>query len=248
MRLLLAMPDRRQSEEIRLRLYASWEGWEIEVCSFCSDALQLLWTREFDLMLLHEGLAGGSGNLVLEKLAAWHLPCPPRVLLMCDPDQPRSGRGDCYAPLSASPAQLCRLLIILAQKPLPILAIQDGKRLCGAIDSFLDELSMLRSLKGRHYAAWMLQHLVPSPLGEQQPLSDWYRLCAQAHGASAAGVERCLRVAVESVFTQGSMRGIERCFGEAVDPEKGKPTNRLFLQQSARLLRRRLTPSQTPAR
>ena len=50
-------------------------------------------------------------------------------------------------------------------------------------------------------------------------------------------VERCLRVAVESVFTQGSMRGIERFFGATVDPERGKPTNRAFLLQASQQIR-----------
>ena len=71
-------------------------------------------------------------------------------------------------------------------------------------------------------------------------MSQWYGQCAKVHHTSAAAVERCLRVAVESVFTQGSLQGIERCFGATVDPEKGKPTNRAFLLKAARLLRRRM--------
>ena len=64
-----------------------------------------------------------------------------------------------------------------------------------------------------------------------------YRDCAAAFGVSPASVERCLRVAVESVFTLGSISGIERCFGATVDPERGKPTNRAFLCQAAQRLR-----------
>ena len=69
------------------------------------------------------------------------------------------------------------------------------------------------------------------------PWVSFYRLCARAFGTTPTAVERCLRVAVESVFTQGSMRGIERFFGATVDPERGKPTNRAFLLQASQQIR-----------
>lgn len=239
MRLLVAMPGLRAAEEIRLGLYARWEGWEIELCTYASDALYLLQCHPFDLLVLHAGLAGGGGE-VLRQLTGWQLPCPPRVLFLCEAEERMQYRADCFAHPTASAQCLCRLVEILAQKPLPLLAAQGKQRLSLLIDSFLDELSMPRSLKGRAYTAWLLCHLTPSPAGEGKPMGYWYGECAQAHSTSAAAVERCLRVAVESVFTQGSMQGIERCFGATVDPEKGKPTNRAFLIKSAHLLRGRM--------
>ena len=240
MRLLVAMPGLRAAEEIRLKLYARWEGWEIELCSYASDALYLLRGETFDVLVLHSSLAGGSGAEVLRQLTRWQLPCPPRVLYLCDSDQRADLRADCFAHPQATADCLCQLIEILAKKPLPLLAMQGMQRLERLIDSFLDELSMPRSLKGRPYAAWLLCQLTPSPLGEEKPMSQWYGQCAKVHHTSAAAVERCLRVAVESVFTQGSLQGIERCFGATVDPEKGKPTNRAFLLKAARLLRRRM--------
>ena len=58
-----------------------------------------------------------------------------------------------------------------------------------------------------------------------------------AFGVSAGAVERCLRVAVEGVFTMGSIPEIERFFGATIDPDKGKPTNRAFLMEAASQLR-----------
>lgn len=240
MRLLVAMPGLRAAEEIRTRLYARWEGWEIDLCSYASDALHLLRGEPFDILVLHSRLAGEGGREVLRQLTSWQLPCPPRVLYLCEAEERGGLRADCFAHPAAGGEQLCRLVEILAKKPLPALAMQHRQRLQETIDSFLDELSMPRSLKGRHYAAWLLCQLAPSPMGEEKPVSQWYGECATAHRTSAAAVERCLRVAVESVFTQGSMQGIERCFGATVDPEKGKPTNRVFLIKAARLLRRRM--------
>ena len=68
-------------------------------------------------------------------------------------------------------------------------------------------------------------------------MGELYQACARAFSTTPAAVERCLRVAVESVFTQGSIRGIERFFGATVDPERGKPTHRAFLREAAQQLR-----------
>lgn len=239
MRLLVAMPDPARREAVCMGLYARWEGWRVEACGSAADALSRLREDRYDLFLLHEQLAGG-GLKVLQQLTALRLPCPPRVLYLCEPEQRSAATADCFAPPSAGVDRLCRLLEILMNKPVPALALQNRHRLVEVIDLFLDELSMPRSLKGRRYAAWILLRLTPSPLGDGQSVSRWYSLCAEAYGATSAAVERCLRVAVESVFTQGSIQGIERCFGATVDPEKGKPTNRAFLLMAARLLRERM--------
>ena len=52
---------------------------------------------------------------------------------------------------------------------------------------------------------------------------------AARHGMTAAGVERSLRLCVESTWMHGSLSALERFFGNSVDPERGKPTNREFL-------------------
>lgn len=56
-----------------------------------------------------------------------------------------------------------------------------------------------------------------------------YPLIGGRHQLSAAGVERSLRLCVESTWSHGSLAALDRFFGSSVDPEKGKPTNREFL-------------------
>ena len=56
-----------------------------------------------------------------------------------------------------------------------------------------------------------------------------YPMIAARHGMTAAGVERRLRLCVESTWMHGSLAALERFFGSSVDPERGKPTNREFL-------------------
>lgn len=56
-----------------------------------------------------------------------------------------------------------------------------------------------------------------------------YPLIGEKYGMTAAGVERSLRLCVESTWMHGSLAALERFFGSSVDPERGKPTNREFL-------------------
>ena len=73
--------------------------------------------------------------------------------------------------------------------------------------------------------AWTVVH--PPLLTDLQ--HGLYPLIGQQHGLSAGAVERRLRLCVESTWVHGSLPALERFFGDSVDPEKGKPTNREFL-------------------
>lgn len=58
-----------------------------------------------------------------------------------------------------------------------------------------------------------------------------YPLVARRHGMTTAAVERSLRLCVEAAWSRGRLEALERFFGQSVDPERGKPTNREFLQR-----------------
>ena len=58
-----------------------------------------------------------------------------------------------------------------------------------------------------------------------------YPLTARRHGMTPAAVERSLRLCVESAWSRGRLEALERFFGQSVDPERGKPTNREFLRR-----------------
>ncbi len=237
MRLLIALMEREPAVAVAARMARL--GYDVTLALDGKEALEQLLTGCFDLALLHACLPRLDGLCVLRALRERALLCPPRVLFVCDArlcDQPL-WEADCLAPLCAAPQRLCSLLSILSQKPLPKLAAAQSGRVARAVDAFLDELRLSPAYKGRAYAAWLLDRLIPSPAMEKRPMAQWYQACAEAFATTPAAVERCLRVAVESVFTQGSMRGIEAFFGATVDPERGKPTNRAFLMQAVERLR-----------
>lgn len=210
MRLLIAV----LSPGTARRIAAGMEirGFDALIAPNGTQALKLLSRERFDLLILHACLPELDGFEVLESLAALHHPCPPRVLFLCEPElcASRPALADAVAPICAAPEKLCALLETLAQKPLPKLQRLRQPRTAQAVDTFLSAISMDRRYKGRAYAAWLLEHLAPSPVLEERSMGQLYRSCARAFGTTPTAVERCLRVAVESVFTQGSMRGIER--------------------------------------
>ena len=237
MRLLIAVLNERTARRVAAGMER--RGLKTVLAQGGVQALDLLSRDRFDLMLLHACLPELDGFGVLEAFAALHPPCPPRVLFLCEPElcASRPALADAVAPICASPEKLCMLMETLAQKPLPKLAAAQAPRIAQAVDAFLCTISMDGRYKGRAYAAWLLERLAPSPALEERSMGQLYRSCARAFGTTPAAVERCLRVAVESVFTQGSMRGIERFFGATVDPERGKPTNRAFLMQASQQIR-----------
>jgi hypothetical protein len=234
-RLLMAMADPGRAETLATLLYSRWEGWQIAFCREAGAALEQLREGEYGMLLLCLGQTGNQR--VLCGLTGGSCLCLPRVLLLGEQALAASPKPDCTAPATAGTEQLCRLLEILRKKPLPHLATQMKQRLDALAETFLDGLSMPRSLKGRSYAAWLLPAFVVAGQDGAGAMGAWYRRCAEAFQTTPGAVERCLRVAVESVFTQGNMQAIERCFGATVDPDKGKPTNRAFLIKAAEYLR-----------
>lgn len=233
MRLLIVLWDQLRADAVCTCLYSCLEQVETVWCRGAEQAIGLLWAAEYDLLLL--GLGSWEDRLVLRWLAEGGTLCPPRVLLLAETGDAAADRT---VPPTAEPEQLCRLLLALQKKPLPRLAMQLEQRIGSAVVRLLDDLAMPPFLKGRRYAQWLLERIVPSRQADQLPVGEWYRQCALAFHTTPAAVERCLRGAVETLFTQGSMQAIERCFGTTVDPEKGKPTNRLFLLKAADHLRR----------
>jgi len=244
MRLLIVWPDRRQA--CLIQDVMEQQGWDVEMLHDGRDVLP--WRAGFDVLLLHLCLPGLDGFRTGDALEASAPLCPPRILFVAPPEwcvhRPRW--ADCTVSTGISAEGLCRLISVLAQKPLPKLAAAQSDPLSMLIGRFLDELSFKQRMKGRAYAAWLLERMVPATPGAELPLCTLYADCAQAFSTTSAAVERCLRVAVESVFTQASLHSIERFFGATVDPERGKPTNRAFLMQASQQIRYSFTASLSP--
>lgn len=242
MRLMVAMLQEQKSREIERYLDARPLEWDMVRVRDGEEALLRLCRERFDLLLLHGHLPKMDGSVVLKALWERGPACPPRVLLLTEPELcPQAHpRADCVASIMARPPQIARLLEVLAAKPMPLLAEKTRQLRLENIRELLGNLGLRSGLKGEAYITWLLDHMVPSPMLEREITATLYPACAAAFGTTAAAVERCVRHAVEEVFTRGSIRGIERYFGMTVDPERGKLTNRAFLVGAAEQLRARM--------
>ncbi len=241
-RLLMAMTGEEKPRALQWRLNLGTATWESRHVKDGQAALQTLTEARFDLLLLHPCLPHLDGYEVLGRLWKMQLACPPRVLMLSEPElcKRETLRADCVAPLLASTTHLCRLLELLAQRKTPLLACGTRGLRETLIGELLDTLGVNPAFKGRSYIAWLLDRIIPSPWLENELTSTLYPACASVYRTTPAAVERCVRHAVEELFTRGSMEGIERYFGTTVDPERGKPTNRAFLIGAAEQLRARM--------
>ncbi len=246
MRLLIALPDPDAAQTVKEEMERAF--WDVTIARDGCAAQALLLEEAFDLFLFHQCLPKLDGAAIGTWLSCSPLTCPPRVVYVRPAESGRPLWADAAVAAGCSLGNLCRLLIQVAQKPLPAVAAAGHPVIHGAVEAFLDQIALCKRYKGRAYAGWLLERLIPSPALEKAPVGQLYALCANTFGTTSACVERCLRVAVESVFTQGSMDGIEQFFGATVDPERGKPTNRAFLLQATCQIRIRLAHSRTDAR
>ena len=228
MRLLIVADEQSLAENLRRHLYAAAEGWQVGIAGENGET-----GNGWDCLVL-QGRAGRRAMARLEE----HPPlCPPRVLALTEEGEPKPRAADCAVLSGVEGGCLAQLCGLIMQKTLPKLAAQNMDRIVAAAEFFLDELGMDSRWKGRSYLGWCLCWGVPSTNVENMPMKQFYARCAAAFFTTPAAVERCIRVAVENVFTMGNIRGIEKFFGGSIDPERGKPTNRAFLLHGIRNLR-----------
>lgn len=241
MRLMIAMADGARALRLEQALEQRGLLWDVSRLSNGQEALQRLLRERYDLLLAHVCLPGLSGDGLLRRLERLVPACPPRALLLCEPELSARERlpADCVAPLLASGEQLATLLSVLAGKEQPRLARASAPLRAALIGELLQTLRPRESLKGWRYIAFLLDRLVPSPTLERDLSACLYPACARAFHTTGAAVERCVRHAVEDMFDRAPLESTERLFGLTVDPERGKPTNRAFLITLAETLRAR---------
>lgn len=169
-----------------------------------------------DLLLL---LPCGESRVLLDALRARPPLAPPYVLGEDAPDGPLPAAEELPGWIQGRRDAL--QLPALAEKHLP--AVRD------IASALLRSLEVPQKLRAWRFLPDMCALTVVHPPLLQDLRHVLYPLIARRHGLTAAGVERSLRLCVESTWMHGSLAAMERFFGCSVDPEKGKPTNREFL-------------------
>ena len=190
------------------------DSWRCISAAAAEEAMRLL--AETEVLLI---LPGGEGETLLRQLEKHPPLAPPYVLGGADGPLPQAEE----LPMLLAQWRKLGRLPCLCSRHLPL-----AQDMAAAL---LRLLGVPRRLRAWCFLpemiAWTVVH--PALLNDLQ--HGLYPLAAKKHGMTAAGVERSLRLCVEATWTHGSLPALERFFGDCVDPEKGKPTNRAFLRQ-----------------
>ena len=101
------------------------------------------------------------------------------------------------------------------------------------------ELGMPMNIRGHKYNLLAVNLAVRNPEILEKMCKELYPKVAAITGSTPCRVERAIRHAIEVAWSRGDLEVIQRCFGNTVSPDKGKPTNGEFIARVAQMVRER---------
>ena len=108
-----------------------------------------------------------------------------------------------------------------------------------ATQEFLTQIGIPSHVLGYRFLTIGLTLLVEEPSLSFNITTRLYpKIVDRFWGTTAQRVERGIRSAIESAWSNGDPDELARCFGEAVSYRKGRPTNAAFMVRAADLIRR----------
>ena len=90
---------------------------------------------------------------------------------------------------------------------------------------------------GFKYIAEAVFWIMKGRSGRAQTISEIYSLIAKKYRTTKNAVERGIRNAIESVFTEADIDDLHRYYPFDYDEEKGRPNNAEFLKNMAKRLK-----------
>ena len=194
-------------------------AWSCRPCG-AEEALRLLAEEPVQLAVC----SGQAGETVQARLRERPPLAPPWLLT----EQPCP-----WADAFLSLEQAETLPALLARREgegrLPALTLTRHIQLTCLARGLLKAMTMPGHLRARQFLPDMAAMITVHPPLMEDLHNRLYPLTARRHGMTPAAVERSLRLAIESTWSEASLGALERFFGHSVDPERGKPTNREFL-------------------
>ena len=198
------------------------DDWRCVPCGDAGGAYRA--AREAELLIL---CAGGASEELLARLTARPVASPPYLL----------GDGLSHALLDGrvTLGEAAALPDWLAGREragqLPRLAVARLPETTCLARGLLRALSVPPGLGAWRFLPDMAATAALHPALLSDLRSRLYPLMARRHGMTPGAVERSLRLCVEAAWSRGRLEALERFFGQSVDPERGKPTNREFLHR-----------------
>ena len=109
--------------------------------------------------------------------------------------------------------------------------------LAGRAGRMLLEMGMRPQLRGFVYLSWAAALACGREARMQALSASIYTPVAGRFSTTPQSVERLIRHAVESAMDAVGAEGIYRCFGNTIDPTRGKPTNAQMIGMLAQRLK-----------
>lgn len=105
------------------------------------------------------------------------------------------------------------------------------------IEDLLTQIGIPSSLSGYDYLCDAIEIRIAN--ARAKVVTDVYGKVAKDRGIPASKVERNIRHAIEDAWSWGDMDLLGEMFGNSIDPARGKPRNKEFIDRVARVIMRR---------
>ncbi len=104
----------------------------------------------------------------------------------------------------------------------------------------LDLIDMPKNIKGRWYICQGVELCLREPSLLKSTSASLYPAIAREFDTTPQSVERLVRYVIELTFETGYLDELYRLFGDCVDEEKGKVTNKAFIRRVTEVVRERI--------
>lgn len=104
----------------------------------------------------------------------------------------------------------------------------------------LAELGCPDGLIGHRYAVYAIGLGVEDPTIMDNLNVMLYPAISERFDTTGTRVERAIRHMIDVAWCRGDPDALDRYFGNTVDPEKGKPTNKAFLARITNIVRKKM--------
>ena len=218
-------------------------GMVVDVCQDCCEAITRLEDFEPDVVVFDVVLINGDGVELLKECVSRGMRSicvtsfiNDSVLLMCH------GYGtDFVIPDGIGAEKILDRINLIAEGGMDFNQ-QPGVDYKNVIDRettvLLGSLGLKHGRLGFKYARLVIVEMFKCK--NSLTLSKLYDKIAREYNTRPNCVERSIRSAIETTWTNGNMSKIDELFGYSVKEEKGKPTNKEFLCAVYELLRLRI--------
>lgn len=203
------------------------------------DAFEMIRELEPDLVFANIFLLEEDGFWLMDRLRNAPLESMPAVAMMVpmvrDDMVERVRQAGAFAavdvPTLAMDLKETIRLFRQTHRMAPYFAREDRIR------DILDSMSLDRSLKGYEYLVTAILLTCKSHTFYRAMTTVVYPETARLHDATATGVERCIRHALDAAWVRGDLERQYAYFGNTIDGNRGKPTNSEFIARITEALR-----------